>query len=204
MNQFVEEHFVESLQRLALGIEPIDAGRLTRIGHPIAVTLDTPPPGLRRPRLERHNSTRFALRYFPGEVNQVDLRFPLSATGTAMRRLAIPIPPAASLTVRFDDPARRFVPRRLRNPNPDGFRCRTGQPPGSPAETLSRLGLRCERHRKRDCADASSGQVDGADIGARWARVVATLPGTAVVVGRAQGDDRGRISFGSCNRRRCR
>jgi hypothetical protein len=192
MNQFVEDKFIESLQRLALGLEPIDAERRTRIAHPIEVTLDAPPPGLRRPRLERHNSTRYALRYFPGAIDQVDLRFPLAAARPAMRRLAIPIPPAASLTVRFFDPARRFVPRRLRIPirtapeaDNQPYTHRIRRPslfPGAAYDvSATATGLRGRVLR----------QVDGQDIGARWVRVEAALPGTEVVVGRAHGDDRG-------------
>lgn len=166
MNHFLNSSFVESLQRLALGLEPIDAGRRTRIAHPIEIALDKAPLGLPSIAIafaiERHDSCLHAVRYQPGVANQVDLR--------------------------FFDAARRFVPRRLRIPvltlaaaESQAFTFRVRRPvlfPGAAYDTSeTATGLR--------------GRVLRNNQPMRWARVEATLPGNGVVVGRAHGDDRG-------------
>lgn len=56
MNRFLPSKFSEHVERLALGLEPVDAGRLTRIGRPLQVTFDGAPFGLPRPPIERHDS----------------------------------------------------------------------------------------------------------------------------------------------------
>ena len=181
MNQFVPDRFDELVHRLALGIEPIDAQRGRRLSYKLQVGYDLALAGLRRPPIERHTSNLFALRYQPGvpdSTGQVDLRF-------------FDLSEAAYKT---ENDRRRIVPRRLRIPilketdveaqeaiDRMEFRRRIRRPvffPGAAYDfTATATGMR--------------GRVIRAGKPMRWARVVATLSGSTVVVGRAHGDDRG-------------
>ena len=185
MNQFLPSRFAERVERLALGIEPMDAISARPLTYQLQIQHDASLLGLPRPPIERHTSNRYALRYQPGVTNTVDLRF-------------------------FDQPdrfykpqhdRRRIVPRRLRvpilsltdvetqeqteadaaNTNVKDFRRRIRRPtffPGAAYDfSATTTGLR--------------GRVTRGDQPMRWARVVATLQGTSLVVGRAHGDDRG-------------
>lgn len=181
MNQFLPSRYDEMVHRLALGIEPIDAQRARRLLYQLQVGYDAELSGLKRPRIERHNSNLFALRYqpgVPGTLPQVDLRF-------------------FDLSEPFYKPEndrRRIVPRRLRIPilrltdvesaetgDRRGFRRRVRRPvffPGAAYDfCATTTGLR--------------GRVMRNNQPMRWARVVAVLKGTTLVVGRAHGDDRG-------------
>jgi hypothetical protein len=172
MNQFLPERFVENVQRLALGLVPIDAERRTRVVHPFRITFDQTARGLRRPPVERHASCLHVLRYHPGLTGPVDLRL-----FDSRRPLYHP-----------DHDRRRFVPRRLRIPilteaaadnQPYTFRVRQlGLFPGAAYDVSeSATGLR--------------GRVLRGGQPMRWAWVVATIPNRNVVVGRTQGDDHG-------------
>jgi hypothetical protein len=161
--------------RLGLGIEPVDAVRGGRIGHPLTVAVDgvpLPPARLRRDpgaspwtrqdvleRLPRTDACRFRLLLRPGLKPE--------------------------LPVRLWDDARRYVPRRLE-------------------VAMLNLALNPPEERGRIVRPALfPGAAYGAPAGAvgcrgtvtrgveplRWARVEATVGG--VVVGRAHGDDRG-------------
>jgi hypothetical protein len=172
MNEFLASRFVENVQRLALGLEPLDAGRRTRVAHPFRVTFDQAALGLPRPPVERHNSCLHALRYHPGLTGPVDLRFFDAA--------------AFRYDPRYD--RRRFVPRRLRIPllaeaaadsSPYTYRVRRPAlfPGAAYAVSESATGLR--------------GRVVRNGLPMRWARVVAAAPDGGAVVGRAHSDDRG-------------
>jgi hypothetical protein len=181
MNNFVPDRFEELVHRLALGIEPIDAQRGRRLSYDLQVGYDLALAGLRRPPIERHNSNLFALRYqrgVPDSTGQVDLRF---------FDLSEPV-------YKPDNDRRRIVPRRLRIPILDEvdveaqeavdrlqFRRRIRRPvffPGAAYDmTATATGMRGRVIR------------DGEPM--RWARVIARLTGSTVVVGRAHGDDRG-------------
>jgi hypothetical protein len=87
MNDFLAARYVETVQRLALGIEPNDAVRRLRIVHPIEIAVEGPPlpdpltPLLvrlltslrdsgrlrsdRMARAQRHSSCRYVLTYKP-------------------------------------------------------------------------------------------------------------------------------------------
>jgi hypothetical protein len=162
MNEFLPSRFTEIVHRLALGIEPLDSQLQLRIAQPIQVSYDAAVLGLPRPPVDHHPTSLHAIRYLPGVTSPVDLR--------------------------FDDPTRRFVPRRLRIPilsqsdaeaNPVALRVR--RPvlfPGAAYDVGSRAtGLR--------------GLVVRAGGPVRWARVEARLSGGGALVGRAHGDDRG-------------
>lgn len=162
MNQFLDSRFAENVQRLALGIEPLDSQRRTRIAHPINITFDEVPLGLPRPPVERHPSCLHALRFQPGVGTPVNLR--------------------------LYDAERRFVPRRLRIPlltqpqaEAQPFTSRVRRPvlfPGAAYDVSeTATGLR--------------GRVTRGARPMRWSRVEARLPGSGFLVGRAHGDDRG-------------
>jgi len=186
MNQFLPSRFEERVERLALGIEPMDAISARPLTYQLQIQHDASLLGLPRPPIERHTSNRYALRYQPGLMTTFDLRF-------------------------FDQPdrfykpehdRRRIVPRRLRvpilsltdvetqeqaeadaaNTNVKDFRRRIRRPTFFPGAAYDFNGTTSLRGR------VTRG---GGGNPMRWARVVATLEGTSVIVGRAHGDDRG-------------
>lgn len=162
MNEFLGTRFVEGITRLALGLEPIDAERGTRVAHPIRVLFDEAARGLPRPPVERHDSCLHALRYTPGLAERVRLRFVEDERRLVPRSISYPI-----LSVAAAEAASHVM--RVRRPRlfPGAAYDLGGGP----------TGLR--------------GRVERGGRPLRWARVVATLPNTSTVVGRAHGDDRG-------------
>jgi hypothetical protein len=62
MNQFLPSRFVENVERLALGIEPMDAVRARPLSYQLQVEYEAALSGLPRPPIERHTSNRYALR----------------------------------------------------------------------------------------------------------------------------------------------
>lgn len=181
MNQFLPNRFDEIIHRLALGIEPIDAQRGRRLSYHLQVAYDLALAGLKRPPLERHTSNLFALRYQPGvpdSTGRVDLRFFDQRD-----------PP-----YKAENDCRRIVPRRLRIPilkeadveaqeaiNKLQFRRRIRRPVFFPGAAYDFTAT----------STCMRGRVMRAGKPMRWARVVGTLKGSPVVVGRAHGDDRG-------------
>lgn len=172
MNFLLPSKFSEHVERLALGLEPLDAGRMTRIGRPLQVTFDAASFGVPRPPIERHPSCLYVLRYAPTLAGSVDLRFFDGRKGL----------------YRSADDQRRFVPRRLRIPllssvsaDPQPFSHRVRRPlffPGAAYDVSpTATGLR--------------GRVARNQLPVRWVRVEARLPGNSSIVGRAHGDDRG-------------
>jgi hypothetical protein len=162
MNQFLDNRFAESLQRLALGLEPVDSERRTRIAHPIEITLDGVPPPPPRPEIERHRSCLHALRFQPGVAARVNLRLFDSARRFVPRRLSIPLLTQAQAETRS-------YTQRVRRPVLF---------PGAAYDVS-------------DTATGLRGRVLRGGRPMRWARVEATLPVSGVMVGRAHGDDRG-------------
>lgn len=185
MNQFLPSRFVEIVGRLALGIEPMDAISARPLSYELQIQHDASLLGLPRPPVERHTSNRYAVRYQPGVTNTFDLRF-----FDQSNRVYKP-----------EHDRRRIVPRRLRvpilsladvetqeqseadaaNTKVKDFRRRIRRPTFFPGAAYSfnatTTGLR--------------GRVIRGGQPMRWARVVAVLEGTSLVVGRAHGDDRG-------------
>jgi hypothetical protein len=184
MNAFLREPFF-SVERLMLGIEPVDAQRAGRIAQPIDVALD----GVPRPsgaawiavdaaqvwsrrfgvpdaigalaRLPRHDSCRHALVYRP--------------------------PLASPIAIRLYDRERRFAPRRIRYPVPASIEIaspRIRRPALYPGAAYV-LGESATGLRGRVTWNAP---VLG-ELPVRWVRVEASIGGE--VVGRAHGDDRG-------------
>ncbi|HJQ69637.1 MAG TPA: hypothetical protein VKA70_11730 [Blastocatellia bacterium] len=178
MNQFLPSRYSETVHRLALGIEPLDAQQGRRLNYQIQAAADAAQLGLPRPPIERHNSNLFVLRYQRGVTTPIDLRFFDSAT-----------PP-----YKAERDRRRIVPRRLSIPlltladveneekiDKKAYSRRIRRPaffPGAAYDfSAMTTGLR--------------GKVVRNGKPMRWARVVARLDGTSVVVGNAHGDDRG-------------
>jgi hypothetical protein len=151
-----------TVQTLAIGIEPLDAGRGLRVVQPLDIVFDATVLGLPRPSLERHRSALFALRYQTGVTTPVNLR--------------------------VTDDYRRFVPRRLSIPILDQLDADAEPQGGRARRPVMFPGA---AYDVSDKATGIRGSVvrDGAPM--RWARIEARLANTDVVVGRAHGDDRG-------------
>jgi len=204
MNHFAAARFDENVQRLALGLELLDSGRLGRVAHPVSVAFDGVPlplPPYREPtqfggfeiddilpRVDRHDSCLHAIIYRKG-----------------LYRLPSPRQPAV-VNLRFLSPSRRFVPRRLGFPLLDPVSISAADDANPIAGDPALLGL---PNRVRsvtlwsgaayDVGGAISGlrgrtrRADGKPV--RWVRVeafqdVRGQQGTTLV-GRAHGDDRG-------------
>ena len=177
MNSVLAERLAENIHRLALGIEPVDAARGSRVAHSVELALENvPQPAWRwrplRPGsevsdilagVERHDSCRYVLRYRPGLSSPVDLR--------------------------IFDRSRRFAPRRLRVPI-HGAAELLAEPPVALAGRVRRPVL--YPGAAYDICETSTGirgRILRGGVPMRWARIEARLG--AEVVGRAHGDDRG-------------
>lgn len=169
MNAFLAPTYVEQVQRLALGIELLDACRGGRVSHPIAASIEGKVPPV--PGITRHDSCLFALTY--------------------SRNIRTP------LTLRLDDPSRRYVPRRLQVPIATEAEATAGDPPTNPLPAASRSWRPAlfpgAAYDVSGCATGLRGRVEVAGVPLRWARIEATVPGSLPDTPpyRAQGDDRG-------------
>lgn len=186
MNEFLPSRFVENVRHLALGLEPIDAERGTRIAHPMRVVFDEEMEGLRRPEVTRHDSCRHVLLYSPGLADQVQLRFFEDDRQFVPR--VVPRRFAGDWGSQIRGGTRRFVPRRIRFPiltqsdaEQGSHELRVRRPfmfPGAAYDVAAGMtGLR--------------GRVERDGLVVRWARITATLLDGETLVGRAHGDDRG-------------
>jgi hypothetical protein len=174
MNQFVPSSFDEYIQKLALGLEPIDVQR----GHRIAGRLDIARDGipLAPPRPKR------PLQFGGFELPDILERIPRhsSCVHALIERPTLRSP----FNVRFMDSTRRYVPRRLS----------ITLTPGTPV-MLSPGFYPGAAYDVTDRATGIRGRVLRAGAPMRWARIEARVPSdvpvTGDVVGRAHGDDRG-------------
>lgn len=184
MNVFLPSRFQETLQRLALGLEPVDAVTGSRVRHVVSAALEhVPEPvdvwrSLRPsedvndylPRLDRHTSCHYVLLYQPGLKRPIDLRMFDTERRYVPRRLSVPIASEAAV-VASDDPAQPQIPLSARVLRPLLF-------PGAAYDVSeSSTGLR--------------GRVLRGGKRMRWARIEARLAATGEMLGRAHGDDRG-------------
>lgn len=189
--------YVEMGQRLALGIELIDAPLGARVARPVSVAIDgvpVPLPLARSPyrafgfevgdvlpRVDRHDSCVHALVY-----------------RTGLYRLK-----HTTVTLRVTCPARRYVPRRLQFRLVDPA---LPEPPLPDPDQATLEAMRAGRWRRvalfpgaaYDAGSAPTGlrgRVRRGSAPLRWARVEARPAlrggGRGPVIGRAQGDDRG-------------
>jgi hypothetical protein len=185
MNVFLPERFLERVDRLMLGIEPVDALRGGRVDLPIEIVLD----GVPRPRTAAWipvDPVQAWDRVFgiPDAIGGLP-RIPRHAS---CRHALVYRPPLASpIAIRLFDRARRFVPRRIRYPVPAAIETpspRIRRPALYPGAAYlageSATGLR---------GRVTWNQPELHEVPVRWARVEASIGGQ--VVGRAQGDERG-------------
>jgi hypothetical protein len=161
MNTVLADRYVESITRLALGLEVIDAARGGRISDPIRVTVDAP---LGLAQVPRHDSCLHALVYSPEVTSPV--------------------------TVRILSPDRHFVPRRLQIPIGSESDAEAGLLPAA-KRVWRPLLFPGAAYDISQSATGIRGRVVWQDDGSpvRFARVVAfyeTEP-----IGLAHGDDRG-------------
>jgi hypothetical protein len=205
MNVFLATRFDELVQRLAIGFEPIDAGRsavrvsdptrwrMTPVAHSVALVVESTPVSLTRRPLRP--------RRFGREIDDYRPLASRSCGGRHVLLYARDLDDRATVDVRIFDPCRRIVPRRLR------FPLAVPQPSAvlpAPKVTLADvdaapLGERLRRpflfpgaaYDVSETATGLRGRVVRNGAPMRWARVLARLPGTTTVVGRAHGDDRG-------------
>jgi hypothetical protein len=178
VNEVLPLSYAESVRRLALGLEPLDALRGGRVGHPVRVDLagdpDFEPRGSRepyrhavpaggpRPALSRHDSCLHALLYHPALAGQAEFVVYDHGRRYVPRRLRVPLAPAGEADAR---PAGHRVRR------PALF-------PGAAYDAdATATGLR--------------GRVLRSGAPMAWARVEARMPASNALVGRAHGDDRG-------------
>ena len=188
MNQLLSERFSESLQSLALGIEPIDAAREQPMLSPVMLTHDDFPLGNARQAFQRHDSNRHVLRY--------DAYYAAQSRTVTMRLFD-----QSEALYAPDADRRRFVPRRLQVQLPNlanaaaaaatpSRGCRPLLFPAA-AYPVSQMVTGLRAHVMR----AASGPRP--ERPARWARVLATVPAAqpvlalSTVVGRAMVDERG-------------
>jgi hypothetical protein len=187
VNAFARPDYLESVRRLALGVEAVDAARGRPSVMPVTVSFDDLSLGNKRPLIRQLPSNRCVLLYddyYAGKDRTCDIR----------------IFDSRSSLYAVESDGRRYVPRRFRIALPKLATAETASPlsrlcrpflyPG-PAYPVSNTatGLR---------AIVIRGAGGGKPIrAARWVRVLASIPATqadlkvATVIGRAFGDDRG-------------
>lgn len=185
MNQIVAAEYVENIQRLALGIEPIDFVRESDLWHPVRVDIERglphrakgvhapycrpQIPGLAPDRLCRHGSGRFSLLYYEGISSQIDIRFYDHYRYYVPRRLRVPLQSIETVLDIEANEDRDYLIGRVRRPVLF---------PGAAYDIGNTItGLRGRVMR------------DGEPM--RWSIVEARLPVSDTLVGRARGDDRG-------------
>jgi hypothetical protein len=164
----LDDRYATVVTRLAAGIEPRDALRLSRVAAPLELLVEKP-AGLPDVELLRHPSSRWALRYVPRLPATVDVLIRDPRRCYVARRLRLPIPAEAAVIAAED--AGSHVPASERTWRPALFP--GAAYPVSPFAT----GLR--------------GLARRAGKAARWVRVEAIAPATNTVIARAHGDDRG-------------
>jgi|SRR5215472_13673928 len=184
-NRFVAARYTEQVQRLALGLEPIDQAGGGRVPHVVQAALENVPQpptalyhlqpwewvGSRLPRFPRHQSCHYAIVYRPGFRTPVDLRLFDTVRRFVPRRLRVTVATEANVTAPETDPNRAPVPLARRVVRPAMF-------PGAAYNVSEAFtGLR--------------GRVVRGGKPMRWARIEARLHETQEVIGRAHGDDRG-------------
>jgi hypothetical protein len=179
VNEFLPGRFVERVERLILGIEPIDAERRARIARPIDLVLD----GVPHPPMEM--SWRRA-GFFPDPIGALR---EIPRHNSCRHALVFPPGMASPITIRMYDRSRRFVPRRISYPIPADIRVQ------SPPSRVRRPALfPGAAYDVSPTATGMRGRVTWSqsvvnEVPARWVRVEAAVNGQ--IVGRAHGDDRG-------------
>jgi hypothetical protein len=177
LNRFLPARFDEFVSHLTLGIEPLDAFRRSRVTNAMDVAFD-PPAGT---RLAMSPHRRQGLREGADTLIRLDRHPSLVYVLLYDKRLKGPF------QLRFHDPARRFVPRRIKYLVPADLVevVRIGRPSFFPGAAYPVAG-NATGIRGRAVWETPT---DGAEIPIPWVRAVATVDKR--IVGRASGDDRG-------------
>ena len=172
MNEFLPSRYVESVARLALGIECQDALRRGRIGWPIEVTLDGTPRPLP------------AARRSPGESpwSEPTVLRVIGRKDSCRHLLIVERGVRDPVVIRILDATQRFAPRRLAIRLPDpvtlGRQVRPVLHAGAAYPVpAGAVGIRGRVLR------------DGEPM--RWARVEAHRTTDDVLIGRGAGDEHG-------------
>jgi hypothetical protein len=181
LNIYVASQYLESIHRLALGLELIDPIRERGLMHPVRVDIENQlPHPSKEPKdpyclpqsagqvpgsMCRHHSGRYALLYYPGIGTDVVLRIYDHSRYYVPRRLQVPL----------------LTTAEIEQPENSHFQLRARRPvlfPGAAYDISRRAtGLR--------------GRVLRDDEPMRWAVINANLPGNNALIGRARSDDRG-------------
>ncbi|MQA90391.1 MAG: hypothetical protein GEU90_09155 [Gemmatimonas sp.] len=172
MNEFLPAHYVESIQRLALGIECTDPLIRSRIGWPVRVTRDGSPFPI--PSWKRDPD---ASRWEVPTVLEV-----LPRSDSCRHAVLLKSTTAEPIGLRIVDRSQRFVPRRLSirldEPIGGGRRVRPALFPGAAYPIPpGAVGVR--------------GRILRNGEPMRWARAEARRTTDDVLVGRGFGDEHG-------------
>lgn len=161
MNTLLEAQYTETVTRLALGLEVIDAARGGRIADPIRVAVESP---VTLSTIPRHDSCLHALIYSTAVTSPV--------------------------TVRILSPDRHFVPRRIRLPIGTEADAAAGLLP-APKRTWRPVLFPGAAYAISGSATGVRGRVVWADDATpvRFARIVASYGDQQI--GLAHGDERG-------------
>ena len=190
MNAFVDSRYVERTVRLAAGIEPVDALRVSRIPSPFSVVEEVELDEALWTTLARRRGDPFGeMRLLsPRSTCRHVLLYREGLFDDAEPRVTLRLLEGTSSTA-----PRRFVPRRVSVPLMDPADLGPDQP-AEPQAADFRIwrphlfpGAAYPIH---DSATGLRGRVSRGGEVVRWARIEATN-GTGDVVGRAHGDDRG-------------
>lgn len=179
VNQYLASVFDERIERLILGIEPVDAARGARIMDPISLMVDGTP----------YPSGTTTIEDFDGSTDPLGYLTSIPRHGSCRHALVYPPSRTSPIAIRLYDRARRFVPRRLSYPIPADVT--VASPPSRVRRPVLFPGA---AYDVSPTATGLRGRVtwsasDDDEVPARWVRVEAAINGQ--IVGRAHGDDRG-------------
>lgn len=184
-NTYLKSRYVELIQTLAIGIEPVDACTGARVPPPIYMLRDVAVSDDTRARLR--DSRQYVTSVLPRAGRSNTCRFKLLYSGIPVD-MADPFVRVRLVQGFGDFAPRHFVPRRLAIPLVD------------PA-LADHVELAMRVHRPalfpgadypvHDSVTALRGRVERNGAPMPWARVEAKRLAGTVVVGRAHGDDRG-------------
>ena len=184
-NRYLASRFVEVIQDLAAGVEPVDAGRGGRVAPPLYLVRDIALTDEQRVRLR--DERQQASSAFPAVRKSNTCRFKLLYSDIAFNA-AEPWVRVRLIQGVSDYSPRHFVPRRLQIPlqerataELDVLEKRVHRPALFPGAD----------YPIHETATGVRGRVQRGGLPMRWARVEARRIADGKVIGRAHGDDRG-------------
>lgn len=201
MNRFLDSRYSETVERLALGVEPIDGGRRGRVAHPLEITLDGVPRPLSRPQRRARTepvTVGYPRRETVAGARPADVLVRIPRHDSCVHAIVHGPATDSPIDIRIADPSRRFVPRRLRIPLPTRAQIESAELGAGPIGAAPRVRRPVlfpgAAYDVSESATGVRGRVVRADRPLRWARVEARLgagPQPGPLLGRAHGDDRG-------------